>query len=261
MTLAAAIAGAIALVSTSAIAASRPADCKLVIEGKAYIDGVCDFDVDKDGSFEISAGDYFAYVNLTGKDRAEASWNADPQSTHAQTQLGVLSRKGACWVGRAVEICARNLSAAQLASVRASRPDGYMITPDIPGASSACVGARGGRWEEGIPIVLRRCRLPDDKVFVRADGTLKLDKHPGLCVDAPKAADGNPAQLVLSGCDRSHLQWTSEAAAAQPAPIRSADGLCWKVDLPADENAEFPFPMLAVPCGDAATAKFTFDKD
>lgn len=82
--------------STSALGASRPASCTLVVKGKTYINGPCEFDADKDGSFRISAKDYFAYVNVTGK-TAEASWNADPKATHAHAPLGVLTRKGACW--------------------------------------------------------------------------------------------------------------------------------------------------------------------
>ena len=87
------------LLSGLATAAQRPAMCKLVVKGKAYINGQCQFEADRDGSFRIFGKDYFAYVNVEGK-TAEASWNADPKSTHAQAPLGTLTRKGACWVMR-----------------------------------------------------------------------------------------------------------------------------------------------------------------
>lgn len=260
----AACAGLFALsVAGPAVAAPRPADCTLVVNGKTYIRGGCDFDADKDGSFRISGGDYFAYVNVTGNNRAEASWNADPASTHAQAPLGELTRKGACWVGRGVEICARNLSPEKLAAAQASRPGGEMITPDLPGASSSCVGARDQRWEAGVDLVLRNCKLPADKVFIRADGALTLDQHPGLCIDAQSAPNGGAAKLVLEACDRTAARWQSKAASTDSAAIRSAEGLCWKVDAPKDENAPFPFAMLAAPCDadPAQDAKFIFAKE
>ncbi len=90
----AALAVSCSLLPGAASAAQRPVACKLVVKGKTYLDGVCQFEADKDGSFRIFGKDYFAYVNVFGK-TAEASWNADPQSTHAQAPLGKLTRKGA----------------------------------------------------------------------------------------------------------------------------------------------------------------------
>jgi hypothetical protein len=98
------------LLGSAAIAAQRPALCKLVVMGKAYIDGRCDFEVDPDGSFRIFGATYFAYVFVNGN-TATASWNRDPKSTHAGAPLGALTRNGACWENATAQICARSLGA------------------------------------------------------------------------------------------------------------------------------------------------------
>ena len=81
-------------------------------QGKTYIDGRCNFEADKDGSFRIFGKDYFAYVSMF-EGKADASWNADPKSTHAHSPLGELKRKGACWENATAQICARELPASR----------------------------------------------------------------------------------------------------------------------------------------------------
>ncbi len=105
------------LTGSTAIAAQRPALCKLVVKGKTYINGRCNFeDFGTDGSFAIgvlrddqripTGGFYFAYVDVHG-DTAEAKWNEDRRDLHADAPLGTLTRKGACWVNAIAQICAR----------------------------------------------------------------------------------------------------------------------------------------------------------
>lgn len=247
------------MIGSAAHAAPRPADCKLVVNGKSYIAGVCDFAPEDDGSFQIIGGDYFAKVTMQGKGRAEGYWNEEPGANHAHSSLGILTRKGACWVGKGVEICARKLDGAQFAAALATRPDGFMIMPELPGIVTACVGTNNGQWQPGSALVLRSCRLPGDKVFVRADGTLKLDKHPGVCVGAAAQGTG-PARLELLPCERAKQQWDSATSEDGPATIASSDGLCWKVDRAAGDNVELPFAMVAAPCG-AESTKFFFEKE
>lgn len=248
-----------------AAAAPRPADCKLVVKGKTYINGICEFDAgdSKDGSFTITGKDYFAYLTVTGKNKAEATWNADPASTHAQAPLGALTRKGPCWVSGSAELCARNLDPARLAAALANRPDGMTIYPDTPGASQSCVAARDGRWEAGVALVLHNCNLPADKVFVRAAGNILIDKHPGLCVDALQPPGAASTKLVLAACDRVSTTWQSDADSANANVVRSASGLCWNIPALADQNATFPFEAFAQACSpDAAKdQKFFFAKD
>lgn len=95
-----------------AAAASRPALCTLIVDGKTYINGRCDFEADADGSFRIFGKRYFAYVDVEG-DSAHATWNKDPKATHAHSDLGTFARKGACWENARARICALDLRAGR----------------------------------------------------------------------------------------------------------------------------------------------------
>ena len=108
---------AIGVLTWSAVnAAQRQVQCKLVVNGKTYINGPCNFEADPDGSFRIGVlrddqkipakGFYFAYVNVSGN-TAQAKWNEDPKALHADVPLGTLTRNGACWESETVQICAR----------------------------------------------------------------------------------------------------------------------------------------------------------
>jgi hypothetical protein len=103
-----AVVAACGLTGSVTIAAQRQALCKFVAEGKTYIDGRCNFEVDPDGSFRIWDKAHTVYVNVNG-DTAEASWNGNPKSLHADSPLGTLTRNGACWGNAATQICARSL--------------------------------------------------------------------------------------------------------------------------------------------------------
>ncbi|WP_050526520.1 hypothetical protein [Pseudorhodobacter aquimaris] len=90
-------------------AQARPAKCLMEVNGKAYIDGACDFEaLDKTGSFKISAPDflYFAYVNVDVPGIAKGYWNEEKGANHAHTPLGTLKRDGACWRNKAAKLCA-----------------------------------------------------------------------------------------------------------------------------------------------------------
>lgn len=113
------VAGVVALcglTGSAAIAAQRPAQCKLVVKGKTYINGRCNFeDFGADGSFAIGVlgddqpipkgGFYFAYVDVHGN-TAQAKWNENRTDLHADAPLGTLTRKGACWENAIAQICA-----------------------------------------------------------------------------------------------------------------------------------------------------------
>ena len=109
-----------ALTGSAAVAEQRPALCKLVVNGKTYINGRCNFEDFGDGSFAIGVlrddqqipvgGFYFAYVDVHGS-TAEAKWNEDPRDLHANASLGTLTRTGACWENAIAQICAWRLAA------------------------------------------------------------------------------------------------------------------------------------------------------
>src|ERR1700732_1643398 len=77
---------------------ATPAQCFLAVNGKVYIDRVCDYDEDGDGSFSLGANGksrYFAYLNNQGGELT-GYWNNG--ASHANDELGVLHKSGACWV-------------------------------------------------------------------------------------------------------------------------------------------------------------------
>jgi hypothetical protein len=70
------------------LAAGCPADCTLIVNGKSYIGGICEFTSgDSNGSFSIFGDKYWAMVNVENG-KGEASWNAVPYAAAAQTGLG-----------------------------------------------------------------------------------------------------------------------------------------------------------------------------
>jgi hypothetical protein len=83
--------------------------CTLIVDGKQFINGPCEFTPFGDGSFKIMKGPWFAYVNLDPdqKNRANGSWNENPRSNHAESQLGALDHHGECWSNERAIICAR----------------------------------------------------------------------------------------------------------------------------------------------------------
>lgn len=101
---------------SAAIAAQRSVQCKLVVNGKTYINGRCNFEDFGEGSFAIgvlgdnqpvpAGGFYFVYVNVDGN-TAEAKWNEDPREMHANASLGTLKRHGAWWENAIARVCAR----------------------------------------------------------------------------------------------------------------------------------------------------------
>jgi hypothetical protein len=96
--------------ASAAAAAQRQVLCKFTVAGKTYLNGRCNFEADPDGSFRLWDDVHTVYVNVDG-DAAEASWNKNPKSFHADSPLGTLTRKGACWQNATAQICARSLPA------------------------------------------------------------------------------------------------------------------------------------------------------
>ncbi len=99
------------MLGSAAIAEQRQALCKFVVKGKTYINGRCDFEIiDPDGSFTMTGKVHFAYVMVKGN-TADATWNRDAKSFHAELPLGTLTRRDACWENATAQICARKLPA------------------------------------------------------------------------------------------------------------------------------------------------------
>lgn len=254
-----AAAGAAALASllaSPALAAQKPASCTLVVKGKTYIEGACQFEADPDGSFRIFGKDYFAYVNVTGK-TAEATWNGAAKASHAHEPLGALTRKGACWENATAKVCARALPAAQAAAAMAAKPKGEMFYPDFPGASQSCVMARGGKWTEGAQLVLDNC--PGDgssNRFLRAKDTIAIDKADGLCVGVSRSGPRPLATLQM--CGGADTAWSAVSKQAESAAVRSPANECWTIPKLADDKAKFPFEIVVGPCDAKADRQIRF---
>lgn len=85
---------------------NRQVLCSLIVNGKTYLSGSCGYEVDADGSFRLFGKPHTVYLSKSGRNTADAFWNDDPTSTHAQAPLGELRGDGACWVNRDVILCA-----------------------------------------------------------------------------------------------------------------------------------------------------------
>lgn len=106
--------------------------CRLDVRGRTYISGRCAYSISKGGAFEFHgpnqvfsgvdyrrpdifadeiSTDYFVQVDRELPDGGktgpgwEASWNEDKHATHAQSYLGKVKKKGACYVNADVRIC------------------------------------------------------------------------------------------------------------------------------------------------------------
>ncbi len=86
--------------------AARQADCLMTIDGRNYVDGRCQLETDRDGSFQIFGEMHFAYVTVFNNGTAGVSWNSDPPRQHAQELIGEdFRRNGPCWENRRASIC------------------------------------------------------------------------------------------------------------------------------------------------------------
>jgi hypothetical protein len=86
--------------------------CLIAVDGRTFLKGRCNIQIRPGGSFTVGVSDesrseYFAYVALDGgADAAVGYWNGIEAESHADTHLGPLKRKGACWSNSRARICA-----------------------------------------------------------------------------------------------------------------------------------------------------------
>lgn len=82
--------------------------CALVVDNINYLDGNCIVSIDADGSFIIRTepSSYFALVNISEKiDQADGYWNGELGISHADKYLGLLTKKGSCWINANARVC------------------------------------------------------------------------------------------------------------------------------------------------------------
>lgn len=97
---------ALFLLASASLASAKPAECLLEVRSTAYINGRCEWVPEKDGSFTMSAGAYFATLLVDAPGVGQGYWNEDPKGTHAHASLGEMRRDQACWVNATARICA-----------------------------------------------------------------------------------------------------------------------------------------------------------
>jgi hypothetical protein len=90
-------------------------ECFLKVRGKIYLNGICNIEIDPDGSFTVGVGElkrskYFSYVIIERPGVASGSWNGRSAESHAHESLGILMRSGSCWKNETAKICAKKLS-------------------------------------------------------------------------------------------------------------------------------------------------------
>lgn len=89
-------------------------DCLLVVDGVTHVSGRCLVYPMGDGGFTLNvwsrgkpAQSHFAVVSINGPGPADASWNKDPDDSHAWDPLGPVTPEAGCWVNTRTRICAR----------------------------------------------------------------------------------------------------------------------------------------------------------
>lgn len=245
-----------------AYAATRPVDCTLIVDGKTYINGVCEFVAsDRAGSFSIYGDKYWASVQVEDG-KGDAHWNEAPYATHAQTPLGEVRRTGGCWEGAKVRICALALDPGRREAIMGRRPKGVRMSPEH--ADYLCVSAPDYRFVDGAALMMDRCDFfwgTRQQVFSLSDHKVSLSSNPELCIDAQASADSNNARLVIDDCARVAIRWTYDE---DKKVIRSSDGLCWDFRyLDRTKQDDWPHMMIVHPCEQDAekNGRFEFSRD
>jgi hypothetical protein len=103
------LAGLAVMFSVGEMRAEPISACTLIVDGKQYITGPCEFFPLGGGSFKVLREPWFAYVNLHPDqlDLADGSWNENPLSNHAESQLGLLVHHQECWMNERAIVCAK----------------------------------------------------------------------------------------------------------------------------------------------------------
>jgi len=101
---------ACAVLAGPVAALTIPGECLLKVGGRTYIDGACEIDMEKGGSFMMSGPGkrpVFVMVNIhEDEGNVTANWNGPQREIHAHGQLGTVARSGGCWTNKDARICA-----------------------------------------------------------------------------------------------------------------------------------------------------------
>lgn len=135
------------------LAAARPADCLVQIEGRTLINGTCEFAAEPNGDFTLTLGTRRAQLMVDPDRRQGRAFYEDPASGEPSGVADV-RREGECWVRRnVIRVCAwgagqrpaafQNLPAAEAPRARPAAA----APPASPPAAMRVVSSRAvGQW-------------------------------------------------------------------------------------------------------------------
>ena len=105
-----------AAVSSSVLAEAHSTvkQCYLSVDGKVRVNNRCRVFPLGGRSYTLNTWDHgkprrshFAQIDTHPDGTGDATWNADPNDTHAQDPLGTVRWVKGCWINRRARICAR----------------------------------------------------------------------------------------------------------------------------------------------------------
>jgi hypothetical protein len=96
-------AAAMSISCAPAQAAQKQANCLVVVHGKTYFNGTCNYDDYGNGGFLISSRSHGGYAQVVVDGRALGIWN---NKALGLMLLGPMLAKGPCWVNAEAKICA-----------------------------------------------------------------------------------------------------------------------------------------------------------
>jgi hypothetical protein len=81
--------------------------CLLEVDGRKFIDGDCSWGpyTEDHKSMVMEGSGYFAILYSEDDSHAFGYWNEEPNSGHAHTTLGMLSKVDGCWTNTTVRMC------------------------------------------------------------------------------------------------------------------------------------------------------------
>ena len=233
-------------------AEARPADCLVVLEGRTYIDGQCDFQAENGGDFTIRQGSRTAKVTVDPGSREGRAFFEDTSPRNPQSLVWDVRRQGACWVDGSSRICAWDIG--QRPQAQGGGQGGFAQAPQqqMPQQQGGGRGRTvsffnqddGGfcmvatRPQAEANVILGDCSSPGARFIVDAPAKrIRLASNPSLCVDG--TVGGEPTYVWVMRCQDAYDEFV-----VRGNRLQSRDS-CAGVQGPVRLNAR----MATQPCG------------
>lgn len=232
------------------LAAARPADCLVQVEGRTLINGTCEFEADPSGDFTVTLGSRVARV-LVGSDGQLGRASFEDSASGEPPGVANVRRDGACW-GRpeVIRVCAWRVGARPAAHQNLPAAEGARApaasAPPAPGGATAgmrVVSSRaigpwtlsrlegGGRWRCEVER-----RYPDGGTLAFFAAT----PSPGNQNIADTGLRFGAAALLGMRGEIPVVPWGFEVDQAQPA-IADGNGSATLLDPPNEPGSSDAF--------------------